>query len=774
MTRTEAATASPPTAATPVPSGTVLCVAGDLTEEGHAGRRWLVAADGEVRSLAAPGDWGGDGPPHSDAARQGLAEGRLLLAPPPDGPAVPVARLPLMEVKSCRVEPLVAAGALIAETRAGPVLLLRFTAALAGDMGLAARAIEMLAKGEAVALDPRDLPRHCPRCGRRLQANTQVCPTCVDRGAVLRRLLEFAWPYRARMALAALLMIAGTAVAVLPPKLIEWITNGLAYGRWPLGGMSHASELALLVAGVVALRLVGTGMTIWQNRTGNWVGSHVMGQIRETLWSGLQALSLSYFDKAQIGQIMQRINGDTQRLQSFLTDGLQYVVGQMLELVFALVMMLLTSWRLTLVVLLPAPVMLAMSYLVWPRIIRYDRRLWFLFGRLNVVVNDALGGIRVVKAFGQESREIQRFGRVSDSVVQQSVVTGNVWATVFPMFSFITGIGGVLVWYVGGVLIFHHRIQNGIGAIFAITMYMGMLLGPLQWFSQLTNWLLTSLTSAERVFEILDTEPEVRESQTPEELGRIEGRVSLQDVYFGYAPHLPVLRGVSLDVEPGEMIGLVGASGAGKSTLINLICRLYDPNAGAIRVDGVDLRRLRLEDLRSQFGVVLQDTFLFDGTVAENIAYARPQSSREQILRAAWIANAHEFIVRLPDGYDTPIGEGGTRLSGGERQRLAIARAVLHDPRILILDEATASVDTETERKIQEAIARLVQGRTTFAIAHRLSTLRNATRLVVLDNGQIVEVGTHEELMARDGRYAKLVNAQRENAKFRGELEIGV
>ena len=765
------AVASPAVPRDADPAALLLCVAVDLTERGVSGRRWLVVADGEVRVMAAPGEWGVQGPPHGVDSVEALAAGRLLLAPPPDAGATPGLTVAVTDITACRVEPLVAAGALVADTRRGPVVLCRFTAALSADIGLAARAIAMVAKGEPIALDPRDLPRYCPRCGRRLQVNTRVCPTCVDRGAILRRLLELAWPHRLRMALAAVLMISATLLAVLPPRFMEWITNGLVSSEWPIRHMRPAQELGLLVAAVLALQVVSTSINITQQRLGNWIGSHVMGELRDTLWRGLQTLSLSYFDKAQIGQIMQRINGDTQRLQNFLTQGVQYLVGEVLQLLFALMMMLLTSWQLTLVVLLPGPALLAMSYLVWPRVIRYDRRLWYLFGRLNVVVNDSLSGIRVVKAFGQESREVDRFNRISDSVVRQGVITGNVWATVFPIFSFLTGIGGVLVWYVGGILIFHHHLT--IGAVVAMTMYMGMLMGPLQWFSQLTNWLMTSLTSAERVFEILDTEPDVREDAAPAPIGRIEGQVSIRDIHFGYAPHLPVLRGISLEVQPGEMIGLVGASGSGKSTLVNLICRLYDPQAGAILVDGVDLRRVRLESLHSQFGVVLQDTFLFDGTVAENIAYARPEATRQEILRAAWIANAHEFVVKLSDGYDTPIGEGGTRLSGGERQRIAIARAVLHDPRILILDEATASVDTETERKIQEAIARLVKGRTTFAIAHRLSTLRNAHRLLVLDQGHVVEVGTHEELLELGGRYAKLIEAQRENAKLKGEVGIG-
>jgi ATP-binding cassette subfamily B protein len=336
-----------------------------------------------------------------------------------------------------------------------------------------------------------------------------------------------------------------------------------------------------------------------------------------------------------------------------------------------------------------------------------------------------------------------------------------VWSIYFPAIGLVIAATQLLIWWIGG-----QRIVAAtgftLGQLMQFFFYVGMFYGPLQSLTRLNDWMQRAFTAAERVFEIIDTEPEEYEKPEAVVMPRIKGHVNIQDVTFGYDKAVPVLQHITLDVQPGEMIGLVGHSGAGKSTLINLICRFYDVDDGTIEIDDVDVKNIRLTDLRSRIGAVLQEPFLFNGGIADNIAYGKPTATPEEIIRAARAANAHEFIIRMPDGYDTVVGERGARLSGGERQRISIARAILHNPAILILDEATASVDTETEQQIQEAISRLIAGRTTFAIAHRLSTLRNAHRLLVLEHGKIAELGTHDELLEARGTYHKLVELQRQ------------
>jgi ATP-binding cassette subfamily B protein len=427
----------------------------------------------------------------------------------------------------------------------------------------------------------------------------------------------------------------------------------------------------------------------------------------------------------------------------------------------------LTNWRLAFVVLIPIPLILFFSVVVFGRARKIWRRGWHSWGKLFEVMNNSLTGIRVVKAFAQEPREVRQFKERNDQVLEANVKSAAIESFIWPAMELVMSTGGWLVWLFGGAMILNSTGANAVvkatlGDLFAFMGLMWMFYGHIQWLPRMNDWMGRTLTAAERVFEIMNSVPETYDAPDSVDMPRIQGRIEFRNVTFGYDKLKPVLKNVDLVVEPGDMIGLVGHSGAGKSTMINLLCRFYEVDEGEILIDGVDIRKIRLTDLRSQIGLVPQDSLLFAGTIAENIAYGKESASREEVIKAAIAANAHDFIMRMPDGYDTQVGERGGKISGGERQRVAIARAILHDPRILILDEATASVDTETERQIQEALGRLIQNRTTVAIAHRLSTLRNAKNLLVLDQGKRVEFGTHDELLKQDGVFARLVKMQQE------------
>ena len=422
------------------------------------------------------------------------------------------------------------------------------------------------------------------------------------------------------------------------------------------------------------------------------------------------------------------------------------------------------SWSLSLYVLIPVPLIMLWGVVFWRRLRGFFVKWGQVWSGLTERTVETLSGIRVVKAFAQEGREIAAFakpnGRLREVAEKTAVNRGVFFATI----TFLTGLGVLVVWLLGGLQVLGGKMT--LGTLLAFYSYMWLFYGPLEWFGQVNSWMSRAFAGAERIFEVIDTQPEAYEDPTAKRVPRMKGGIRFEGVTFGYDKSKPVLKDFDLDIQPGEMIGLVGKSGVGKTTTVNLIARFYDVDYGSIEIDGIDIRKIHLRDLRSQIGIVLQEPVLFSGTIAENIGYGRPGSSFADIMAAARAANAHNFIMAKPDGYETQVGEKGAGLSGGERQRVSIARAILHNPRVLILDEATASVDVETELQIQEAIQRLVEGRTTVAIAHRLSTLRNADRLMVLDDGRIVESGTHAELMAKQGTFHELVNLQREVAEI--------
>jgi ATP-binding cassette subfamily B protein len=416
------------------------------------------------------------------------------------------------------------------------------------------------------------------------------------------------------------------------------------------------------------------------------------------------------------------------------------------------------SWVLTLYILLPVPPIVLGTLLIWHHLMRDWSRLSTKWSQLFIDLSESISGIRIVKAFSQEQRERIRFDRRNAELLQATANRERRWFTFFTVARFAISFGAFFVWYMGGRQVLSAELT--LGELVAIITYLWMLYWPLQWFWMIHNSMTQAFAGAERIFEILDTPSEAFEDPDALPMPQIAGRVTFRRVTFGYDRSKPVLHEIDLDAAPGEMIGLVGKSGAGKTTMMNLLCRFYDVDQGSIEVDGVDIRQIRLQDLRDQLGVVLQEPFLFSGTIAENISYGKPGASFGEIVQAAKAANAHRFILAKPDGYDTEVGERGNTLSGGERQRIAIARAILRDPKILILDEATSSVDTQSEQLIQEAIGRFAKNRTIFVIAHRLSTLRHADQLVVLEEGQVAEVGTYDELMRRRGVFYDLVQRQ--------------
>ena len=712
-------------------------------EQRHPGAEVRVSARADLRDGGAFGDqW------------LLLAGDRLLICH--DGEASQVTTdLPLADITSFEIDNLVGGASLRAVVNGQRIDLISFTNALADRFGRVREQLDAAAKGKPVREREEKVTR-CPTCGLVLGEYTRVCPRCLRRGAVLRRLLSYARPYRGRLTLILVMLVCGTAVGLAPPLLTKYLVDDVLIPR------KNARLLFYLVAGLAGTSILSTAMEIWRGRLAAWLGGRISFDLRAELYERLQWLSLRYYDKHPTGALISRLTQDSGGVQDLLAFAVPMVVSSVIQIIGVAVVLFIMNWKLAILALIPVPFLIMLSHSLWKRLRKAWHTFWYRWGRFHTLVNDALNRVKVTKAFSQQPSEIARYGSRNDDLRFVAVLAEQTSATMFPIMWLVVGSGSLLVWLFGGM--FAIRGQVTAGDVVAFLGYVGMIQFPLHFLSQVTQWLSRALTAAERVFEVLDTESDSEKTKGAVSPERLRGEVEFQNVNFGYERHQQVLKDISFRVEPGHMLGLVGKSGAGKTTIVNLLCRFYDADEGLVRIDGSDVRELALWEFRRHLGVVLQEAFLFSGTIAENIAYGKPDATIEEIMAAAKIANAHDFVVNKPDGYDEQVGEHGGRLSAGERQRICIARAILRDPAILILDEATASVDLETEQQIQEAITRLIEGRTTFAIAHRLSTLRNAHQLVVLEDGKIVENGTHEELEAKDGVYAKLLGMHRETS----------
>lgn len=648
----------------------------------------------------------------------------------------------------------------------------KFTAAKARGMHTVEDAFDALHKGgtAAVAADSEQA-RPAPQVPSRAAEEdaAEVGGTGQDSFRSLLRLARFARPHLAAAIGGAALSLASTAAALVPPYLTMPLVDDVLIPRqqgnpvpftivwWYLGGLSVAAVLAWLLSWARTWTLA-------------WVSERVATDLRVKTYAHMQSLSLDFFTGRRTGDLMARVGSDTERINNFLSLNLIDFSSNCMLVVLTGIVLVSLNPTLAVVTLLPFPFVLWLVYLVRERLRRGFSRATVAWGDMTSVLADTIPGIRVVKAFAQEARESERFATANERVLEANDRVNVIWSFFGPLVSLFSELGLLVVWAAGAWLVFGEAVT--VGGLTAFLAYISRFYGRVESMIRMVPATQRAAASAQRIFEILDCRPSVAEPMQPIPLGRVQGRLEITGVHFRYGAR-EVLHGIDLTIEPGEMIGLVGGSGAGKSTLANLVCRFYDPSSGSIRIDGIDLRDVSISEYRSALGCVLQEPFLFFGTIAENIAYGCPDASRERIVAAARAAGAHEFILALPAGYDSRISERGGSLSGGERQRISIARALLVDPRILILDEATSSVDAETEAIIQTAIDRLVTGRTTIAIAHRLSTLRRADRIVVLDAGQIAEIGRHDSLLATGGVYARLYHAQME-AQMKTTEDIAV
>jgi len=605
---------------------------------------------------------------------------------------------------------------------------------------------------------PEDIePQVCEKCGRPLVEEINVCVFCYDKLSVLLRAISYLRPYASKVISAqVLLMVASVLYLIIPVINRFLIDNHLRPQVGTLG------QLAFLGGAMLLARGLGEVIFIINSRIYNRATIMYCNDIRVLAYEKLQSHSMASFSKRTPGDLIRRIMDDTAMIREFITDLGRWAIEQVVMFIVVLTILLFTNWRLTLLAFIPVPVVMLFLSQFWAFIRSRFERQWRQNSRCSSILHDIIRGIRTVKSFGNEKVEIEKFAEANRSLAQISSDNEAIWARLFPLLTFFTGIGEFVILIFGGYAVINGTMSLGVMVQFI--MYVGFIYGPLRWLVSFPRWLANATTSMVKVFEILDEEPEIAEQANPNNVP-ISGGVGFDNVSFGYKSYEPVLKGIDLDIKPGEMIGLVGKSGVGKSTLINLLMRLYDPNNGRVMINNTDIREISPKYLHENIGVVFQDSFLFAGTFYENIVYAKEDATYEEVIAASKAANAHDFIMKSSDGYNTLIGEGGQDLSGGERQRLSIARAIIKNPDILILDEATSSLDVETEAAIQESLSRLVEGRTTIAIAHRLSTLRNADRLVVLDKGAVAEVGTHTELLRKQGIYYNLVMAQRRSSR---------
>lgn len=660
------------------------------------------------------------------------------------------------EISDCRhvkAEAKIGGGLLVLEHKGVTQYVVHYSARHLSRYAYVARGINILVSGRDEEVVSNEYEKICPDCGRAIPG-TKYCPHCSKEGGFWQSFLKLAAPYKRNFYGIIVLMILAAVVTLLNPEIQKHLVDDvLTTGD---GGMGVAficlGIMFALSVGIVVINILKTYYC-------TVLGATIAKDLRQKLFAKIQILSLSFINDRRPGELMNRIVYDTRKIREFMERTFCNMFTVCFIFACDIIFMLALNVKLALMTFIFIPAAVFLTYAFRKNIHRRFHLQWKKSDDVNSSLQDVISGMRVVKSYGKEETERDKFNQLTEEYCRVQTRNEVFWAIFMPMVSLLMGAGVFLVIYFGGVDVLGGEMTTG--ELLQFITYTQLLYMYLNWMTLMPRELMNLISSIERINDVMAQEPFIEDVKKPVKLD-VQGEIEFRHATFGYKSYQPVLEDLNLTIQKGEMIGIVGASGTGKSTLINLIMRLYEVDDGHLLVDGYDIKEIQSDHFHAQIGVVLQETFLFSGTILENIRFARPDASYEEIIRAAKMANAHEFISKTPDGYNTYVGEKGHSLSGGERQRIAIARAILNEPRLLILDEATASLDTESEFMIQQALERLTNGRTTFAIAHRLSTLQNADRLIVIDGHQIAEVGSHKELIEKRGIYYRLVKAQLE------------
>jgi len=620
--------------------------------------------------------------------------------------------------------------------------------------------VERLFRGEEVKEDDPVFDafnRKCPHCGKVFDnPRLRICKDCRKIDNPIPRLLGFLKPFRKQAIITMASMITYSVFGLLPPLLTGQILYEKVIdseGQW-----HSLDKLFIVLTAIFGVAVIQLGLDILQHRANAELSNRFGGYLKKKVFRAMMRQSFRFFNKESTGALMHRVNYDADIIKNFFVSYMPSLVINSLTLVGLTFFMFWLNWKMTLIVFIPVPVIFVLFRVYLPKLNRMYSELHRSFSKMNSVLAGSLSGIRVVKSFGKETDETSRF-RTSASKVYKANLRANLLAlTLFPVVSLMLGLSSQAIWGYGGLQVLGQHMSYG--DFTSYLGYAGMIFGPLQFFATLADQTTSLINSSKRMFEVLDMEPEIVNAPNAVEMPSMQGNIEFKNVNFHYDPERAILKDINLKIHAGDNIGIVGHTGSGKSTLANLITRMYDTISGTITIDGVDIKKIELDSLRRNVAIVSQETFIFRGTIADNIRYARPDATMEEIIAAAKAANAHDFILQMPEAYETLVGTGARSLSGGERQRVSIARALLTSPSLLILDEATAAMDTETERLINNALTDLSKGRTCISIAHRLSTLKDCNYLFAIENGEIAEEGTPEELLAKKGVYYKLYTLQ--------------